>query len=352
VRLTHFILVGVLISGSLFLAGCAKASDPVEVEQKNILTVNKVYQTVGIPHDLLVTETKIFVAEDQAGFSIFNRESGTLITRENGFYPEGPENPFNNFQNVRQLGYIASTQTLVVFDRYGPAQMHVYDLTDINNPEWVAYMIGDGMFRVQYFDADSDDEGNIVLAISNSNSAFRYGTPEEFEGSFFTQGIPTYYMPNAVEQFHIVDNHVYLAAAQRGLYIFDLETRSLVSELNMTGEALDVKVKGDYAYVVAKQEGLLVADISDKANPVWLVNSTRSTSGWAQSIDVEGDNLVVGSGGGGVYLYDIGENPAEPKFLDRIDSDIVDYTLFVAIENNEIFVAGRYLGISQININR
>jgi hypothetical protein len=157
-------------------------------------------------------------------------------------------------------------------------------------------------------------------------------------------------LPNAIRKFHIKDNYVYLAAAQRGMYIFDLTTESLVSELNMTGEALDIRVKDNYAYIVAKQEGLLIADISDKSNPVWLKNNTKSTVGWAQSIDISGNYLVVGSGGGGVYLYDISENPAEPKFIERISSDLVDYVYFVKIDNKTIYVAGRYKGVTKINI--
>jgi len=330
-----FIVLTILIV-CLIILGCAKASNPVSIDivQEEIL-----YPTVGIPQDMIVTETAIFVAEDQAGFSIYDR------TTENSIVRITSPDPYSYFSNIRQLAYAPYHDYLFVMDRYGPATLHLYDVSDVSNPEYLTYYIGLDVANIYYMQAYSDVDGETLIAISNTNSKFRYGTIETANWE-----IAEYAMPNAVRKFHIVDQYVYLAAAQRGLYIFDLESRTLISELNMTGEALDVRVNGDYAYVVAKQEGLLIADISDKTNPVWI--GQISTVGWAQAIDLENNYLVVGSGGGGVYLYDISHNPEQPKLLDRIPSTVVDYVLLVALKNSKIFVAGRYKGISVFSINR
>jgi len=321
---------------SLLILGCAKASNPVKID---IVQEEINYPTVGIPQDMIVTDNAIFVAEDQAGFSVFDRTTGELATRITS------TDPYSYFSNIRQLAYAPYQDYLFVMDRYGPATLHLYNVSNLNNPEYVTYYIGLDVASIYYMEAYSDIDGETFIAISNTNSRFRYGTIETANWD-----IAEYNMPNAVRKFHIVDQYAYLAAAQRGLYIFDLESRTLISELNMTGEALDVRVKGDYAYVVAKQEGLLVADISDKTNPIWI--NQLSTVGWAQAIDLEDNYLVVGSGGGGVYLYDINHDPEQPKLLERIPSTLVDYTLLVAIKNSKIFVAGRYKGISVFDINR
>ena len=335
-----------LVLISMIIFGCAKATDPVKVEKTNILTLNNVYPTVGIPEDMIVTEGKIFLAEDQAGFSIFDRTTGTLASRVS----EWDLN--SHFSNVRQLGYAAYHNKLFVFDRFGPARIFVFNVEDIENPAFEIHLTGGELDRIYQFYTNSVEDGNIELAISNTNSVFRYGVIDASQPGFYYMDYQQWSMPNAVRNFQIKDGYAYIAAAQRGLYIFDLENGVLLSELNMTGEALDVRVKGDHAYIVAKQEGLLVADISDKSNPVWLEGSSRSTVGWAQSIDLEEDYLVVGSGGGGVYLYDIGTNPAEPRFLERVTESVVDYVLLVAIRDAKVYVAGRYLGVSEFNINR
>jgi len=326
---------------SIILLGCAKATDPLTVEDKSVLMLENTYQTVGVPWDMIVTGSSIFLAEDQGGLSIFDRASGELATRMTR------PDEFSYFQNIRQLGYNEFYDYLYVYDRYGPARIYVFDVSDIYDiPDFLHLITGD-TDRIHYLYTKSDEEGSLEVGITYTNSVFRYGVTDY--PMYITQEAIQYNMPNVVLNFHIAGQYAYLAAAQRGLYIFDLENGSLVSELNMTGEVLDVRVQGDYAYMVAKQEGLLIADISDKTNPQWI--NSKSTVGWAQAVDVEGDYLVVGSGGGGAYLYDIGQDPSDPKLLQRLTSSETDYVLLVAIENSRVFVVGRYQGISEYSIN-
>ena len=334
-----------LVLASIFLWGCAKATDPLE--NVDVVTVERIYETVGIPEDMIITDAVIYVAEDQAGFSIFDRTAGALASRIT------MQDDFIHLSNIKQLGYAEYYQKLFVFDRYGPTRILVYSVEDIYNPQWIHQIIGGDLASINYLEINNYEDGNIELSIANTNSIFRYGEilPPGSEEPYFL-ALQQYPMPNAIRKFHIVDQYAYFAGAQRGMYIFDMESRTLLSELNMTGDALDIRVKGDYAYIVAKQEGLLIADISDKSNPVWLEENSLSTVGWAQAIDLESDYLVVGSGSGGVYLYDIGQDPARPRLLQRIPSSVVDYVLLVEIKDSKIFVAGRYQGITVLNINR
>jgi len=326
---------------SLIMLGCAKATDPLTVEDKSVLVLENIYQTLGIPWDMIVTGSTIFLAEDQGGLSIFDRSSSQLATRMTR------PDEFTYFQNIRQLGYNEHYDYLYVYDRYGPARIYVFDVSDIYDiPDFLHLITGD-TDRIHYLYTKSDDEGRLEVGITYTNSVFRYGVTDY--PMYITQEAIQYNMPNAVLNFHIVGGYAYIAAAQRGLYIFDLEDGTLVSELNMTGEVLDVRVQGNYAYIVAKQEGLLVADVSDKTNPEWI--SSKSTVGWAQAVDVEGDYLIVGSGGGGAYLFDIGEDPADPKLIQRLTSSETDYVLLVAIKDSSVFIAGRYQGVAEYSIN-
>ncbi len=335
---------------TVLIMGCAKATEPIKVEQKSYLSVEFVYPTVGVPQDMIVTDDYIFLAEDQAGFSIYDIENKSLLNRQK----TKPEDPFSDnveyFSNIRQLSYIPEKDLLLVFDRYSPTSIYVYDVSDINDLDYLGNNIGGDLGSIQFLQSYYDEaQDKLMVAIATTNSRFRYGTIEpEWNYVFDTIDYP---LPNAIRNFQIVDDYVYFAGAQRGLYLYDKSSMSLVSETNITGEALDVKVKGDYAYVVCKQEGLRVVDISDKDNPVWIEDYYYNTTGFAQSIDIEGDYLVVGSGGGGIYLFDIGTTPEKPVFLERMTTSVVDYVYFVAIRNGKIFVAGQYKGITQLRIN-
>ncbi len=338
-----------LMFTALLFLSCAKPTDPLATDDKEnrVLIVENVYPTVGIPQDMIVTDSAIFLAEDQAGYSVFDRSTGNLTQRSSH------STTFGDFENIRQLGYADYPGYLYFYDRYGGAAIYIADVNDIENPELLDFWIIGNTGNILQLHIKSVEEGKTEVGVRYSNHTFRYGIVEHDNDDYMLTNLPeSLYtgFPNAVGNFHLVDNFGYFAAAQRGLYILDLENSTLLSELNMTGETLDVKVQGNYAYLVAKQEGLLVADISDKENPIW-VNSLE-TVGWAQSLDISGDYLVVGSGGGGAYLYDIGENPAEPKLLDRVTSSVLDYVLLVRIQGERVFAAGRYQGITELSINR
>jgi len=332
----------ILAISSIIFLGCAKANEPLAIEDIKIMSVENVFETVGIPQEMALSEDYLFIAEDQAGFSIFDKKSTDLIVRKDS------HSAYDEFSNIRQIGFDSEENILFIFDRYGPPTIYSFDITDPKEPIFKERITAGDIQSTYYMSISNNEDGSIFLGITTTNSAFRYGTIHK---PYVNMDLTTFHMPNAVKKFDIVDNYAYIAGSQRGLYIFDMESRTLLSELNLTGDALDISVKGDYAYIVAKQEGLIVVDISDKSNPVWD-GKTYPTSGWAQSIDLDGDYLVVGSGGGGVYLYDIKNTPEAPKLLDRLSSNEVDYTLLVAIEGETIYAAGRYKGVSKIKIDR
>ena len=87
---------------------------------------------------------------------------------------------------------------------------------------------------------------------------------------------------------------------------------SLVSKVNLAGNALDVAVSGNYAFVAADSAGVHVVDISDPANASLV--ATVATSGNAQSITVAGNYAYVGGGAGGLEIIDISD-PASPVLL-------------------------------------
>ncbi len=87
---------------------------------------------------------------------------------------------------------------------------------------------------------------------------------------------------------------------------------SLVSNVNLTGNAFDVAVSGNYALVIADNAGVHVVDITDHRNP-GLVTSV-ATKGNAQSIYISGNYAYVDGGTGGQEIIDI-SNQESPVLL-------------------------------------
>jgi len=147
--------------------------------------------------------------------------------------------------------------------------------------------------------------------------------------------------------FDLDDVYFYLAYQQLGLLIISKETGEIVSITDTDGDARNVKIVDNYAYVTDRYEGFAIIDISDVENPVKI--SQKDTSGYTRNIDIEGNYMVISAGGSGIYLYDITDK-YNPQYLDRIDDSEIGYTYKALIKNNHIIVATR-MGIAKISIN-
>ncbi|MHA2066546.1 MAG: hypothetical protein ACXABY_19415, partial [Candidatus Thorarchaeota archaeon] len=73
-----------------------------------------------------------------------------------------------------------------------------------------------------------------------------------------------------------------------------VESLGQVYHEDTTGNAFDVYVSGDYAYVADSASGLAVIDISDPTNPGTPVY--EDTSGTASGVFVSGDYAYVATG--------------------------------------------------------
>ncbi|MEA1973020.1 MAG: hypothetical protein U9N34_07000, partial [Candidatus Cloacimonadota bacterium] len=149
------------------------------------------------------------------------------------------------------------------------------------------------------------------------------------------------------------ENHIYVTCEQRGLFILEkVEDASpiILSEADTPGSAYDVAVQGNYAYIADKHMGLSVIDISDKTNPQFLYNYS-DTWGHARSIVANDKIVAIGSGGGGIYVFSIENNPAEPELVLQVDSDEIGYNYGVKIHNGVLYAISRDLGIVQIELD-
>ena len=143
-----------------------------------------------------------------------------------------------------------------------------------------------------------------------------------------------------IHGFDVTNDLVVLTQQQRGIFIYERRTQNKLSEIPLTGQALAVKVSGNYAYVACRQAGFQIVDISDPSDPKFV--SRFDTKGYATSVDVKDNLALVSSGSGGVYLFDV-SNPAKPVLKENITS--AGYTNNAIFYKYKVVVAARDKGV-------
>ena len=313
---------------TLINAGCADFLEPIITNGE--LRIDAIIETIGYALDVFVGEDNIYIAEDQAGFSIYNKQN-ELVTHYYG-----------NIENAQLIQAVEDKNRLFVYDRYGsPAAIMVYDISDPTIPVEMPPITGQTS-NIEDVKCELKPDNTINILWTHANK-YQFGNYDDFWlGSF------SYEFPNAVSGFTLQDTLIFVTGEQRGLYIAKRSTGTIISEINTTGEALAVTVCENYAYIADKTYGITVVDFSDVEHP--KVVNTYNTTGYAQQIDAEGDYLVLASGGGGVYLFDISQRDT-PIFIDRWDDSDIGYTYDVKLYNGEVFVATRE-GVYRMSIVR
>ena len=333
-KMKNFSLVLLLIVVLTF--GCAKPNEP---NINNILEIEQIYPTTGYAKDFYLSENMIFVAQDDVGFILFDRNIGNTLGEKRGY----------------QTKYITASEQdslLVIFEDI-EHNFHVYDFTNLDSIfEITLSGIKEDYSRYPKLHYVSSNRDTFKLNFLKNNQLKRVTYKldgiwgwEPIENEDIT--FPEEY--HCLKHYEIQNDTIYLAVGQLGFSISNTLSQILceVDTTILHGEVLTVKVVDNYAFVTCKEEGFAIINISNMENPIMIFSD--DTSGWAQSIDVEGDYLVVGSGGGGVYLYDI-SNAENPQFLDRIDDNEIGYTYKVVIENEQIFAATKR-GIYKLKMN-
>ena len=89
---------------------------------------------------------------------------------------------------------------------------------------------------------------------------------------------------------------------------------SFVYYESTTGDAYDVYISGDYAYLAEYYSGLVVIDISDPTNPGMPIY--ENTTGNSQGVYVSGDYAYIADGDSGLVVINISDptNPGTPIY--------------------------------------
>ena len=315
----------------MLLSGCAKPNEP---SIHGSLSIERFIETGGYVWDVSVSDSLIFIAEDQAGFSIYNYLNNNFVCQVDSLLNVP-------YENVRKIYVVDEEEFLFVYELYGTAKgIHIFDITNREEPLFLFPITGNTA-DIEKMISIPNPDGGVDLFWTNGN-LLNFGT--------YDQGwnINTpYYFQNSISGFDLNADYFIIAAQQLGIHIAERTTGEVVCTMDTPGDATDVKIVDSYIFVALREAGFAVFDITDETAPelVYLEDVDEHI----YTVDCEDDYLVLGSHAGGVYLYDV-SNPTDPKFLGNIDNDIIGYTYEAEIYNGRIFAATRQ-GVYLLNID-
>jgi hypothetical protein len=159
-----------------------------------------------------------------------------------------------------------------------------------------------------------------------------------------TYATPTYALGVAVS-----GDYAYIAAYSNGLLVLDISDPAhpaLVGSRALPSVAQAVEVSGNYAYVACFLSGLQIVDISNPASPTLV--GAYDTPNNALDVAVSGRYAFVADWGGGLHVIDIG-NPASPTLVGSYDTPGSAYG--VDVVGNKAYVADGDYGLHVIDIS-
>ena len=217
-----------------------------------------------------------------------------------------------------------------------------------------------------YSDANSDPAGLAITGVNTTSGTLYFSTNA---GATWTAtgavsatsarvlvadaNTYVYYQPNAGYSGTVSDAITLKAWDQTGGYIngqAGVDTVQwrpvLKGTYDTSGDAIDVVISGNHAYVADQRSGLQVIDISNPASPRLV--GTYDTSGVATDVAVSGNHAYVADSAIGLQVIDI-SNPASPRLVSTYDTS--DRALGVAISGNHAYVADGFSGLQVIDIS-
>ncbi len=253
------------------------------------------YNSWGTANDVFVVDSLLYLADGTAGFLTLN---------------------VSNPASMSIAGWMSTTdaRSVVVDGLYayigdGPADIKIADLSDTFYPEVVATVaMVDLSLKVvkdsTFLYVAQNYEGLQIIDVEDPEAPVLLGT---FSSESKVVGVSPY------------NSHVLLAEENHGFRILDVSDPSSPEDVALFGKsnnskavAVDSMVSGGlYAYVADGENGLVLINCDDPANP--FITSTYPMDGYAHDIHIYGHWAFVADGEEGLIIVDV-RNPYNPTF--------------------------------------
>lgn len=147
----------------------------------------------------------------------------------------------------------------------------------------------------------------------------------------------------------VVGNYAYVADGANGLVILNIadpKNPVLAGSFDTAGTANDVAVSNGYAYVADGSDGLVVINVSNPAAPA--LSGSYSKAGVAEGVSVQSNCVYLVSGTNGLVVFDI-SNPALLQYKGKTYNELRSMH-DVFIQQNSAYVA-MYEDLKRFNVS-
>ncbi len=318
----------VVVMVGLWIAACREIPQPVE-----LLRVAGFVETPGYVRSIFQEDEFLFLANGEAGVTVIATSSpippGVGIPPE--FYAHWDDPSVEDYARGiwkapgDTLLYVADTDGGILILRFALDSLglsYVNSEFGRNLQDITGWVVQDTPYL---YVADQDD-GLVVYDASYPG----------FLNLLVT--IPlTGYARGVYLDAHA--GRLYVAQGQAGLAIFDVATDpaqpALLSNIDLPGDARKVYVQEGIAYVAAREQGLMLVDVSDPSNPSLL--SSVDFNGYAWDVVARNDTAWVAAGGDGLQWVDC-TDPTSPVVIANLPCD---YGYSVRLSGDYVILGGR-----------
>ncbi|NQU04917.1 MAG: hypothetical protein HQ568_02405 [Calditrichaeota bacterium] len=218
--------------------------------------------------------------------------------------------------------------------------MYIVDISNPRSPELITRWQADS-----YSLEDAACYDNRLIVSAHQDGLFIYDVtdPRQAEGLYTFDELE-----NSWEIALDDEGRLFIADGEGGLVIMNVaEEPEILSRMETSGNAIDVKVSGELCAVAVGADGVDLFDVSDHTEPVFMSNFDTPT--YAGHIGFDGDKIAVADWDE-VLVYDL-SNPEEP-FLDG--RYYTDYrAMGVDISGDNIYLAdwSKFIGFAHGEID-
>jgi len=319
--------------GLILIGGCAKRN--TAWQEPSILSFVREIPVIGNPADISFDADNLYISLDQGGIMMVN----TANWQTNWWTQVLPGGADAQLINIRRASLVPQHNLLFLGEFVAAYKIRIVDVSDPDSLRLIDSITGgtDGLSQIFFKAIPNPTDANIIEGFFGAGRSLHYC---RYNGSLYLGTTWSIEAPATVSGFDTTDQLVVIAAQQRGLAIYNRANQQKISEIAVPGEALAVKVSGNYAYLACRQGGFYIVDITNPATPV--LKDGYDTTGYATSVDIHDNLALVSSGGGGVYVFDV-SNPNSIVLKEALTS--AGYTNNAIFYEDQVLVSSRDNGV-------
>jgi len=276
-----FVVTGMFSPGALHIVDISDPAAPVEIAT---------FETLGAAVGLAVVDGLAYVAANNTGLRIIDVSTPTAPVEIGSIDTPGAARDVDVLDGVAYLadGRTGGLRIIDVSDPTMPIELGAFDSPGY--AEEIA-VVGGVAYLADY------EAGLRIVDVSNAGSPFEVGVYD----------LPDNGQINDVE---VADGLAFTAGREHyGLQVLDVRDPTAPLEsggLNTPGDALDVEVRGEFAFLASREAGLQIISISDPSVPR-EVGAVATAVG---NLALEGERLYH-AGDYAFRVFDI-SNPEAP----------------------------------------